>query len=226
MLTLTVARHGETSSNAGNIIHTGDGGELTERGISMARALGEHLKDEVFTRIYSSDYKRARDTTENIVSQLGNRVPVVTLEPLLRERDIGDWERKDMQLLFDRLAELGRPEYRIHTVEGPGGESYEHCKYRAAEFFKQLCRLADEAVDDEKENILVVTHSWWISCFFDYLAGSSSFHELVNASKESFDQSPQNTCTTKFSVGKKDEAGRRKLTFSQIYDTTHYKNMH
>ncbi|CAG7829438.1 unnamed protein product, partial [Allacma fusca] len=58
----------------------------------MAKSLGVHLKDEVFTRIYSSDLERTRLTTKYLVSQLNTDVPKVKFTPLLRERNFGDWE--------------------------------------------------------------------------------------------------------------------------------------
>ena len=54
--------------------------------ISQAKSLGEFLKSEKFTRIFSSDLKRCRDTTANIVSNLQTNVPEIKYDAVLRER--------------------------------------------------------------------------------------------------------------------------------------------
>lgn len=47
MLTMYLARHGETEENRAQILQGQIGGHLTELGISQAHKLGEKLADEV-----------------------------------------------------------------------------------------------------------------------------------------------------------------------------------
>ena len=71
MLTMYLARHGETEENRAQILQGQTGGHLTELGISQAHKLGEKLADEVFDAVISSPLKRAVDTT-NIVLGYGH----------------------------------------------------------------------------------------------------------------------------------------------------------
>lgn len=53
----------------------------------MAEHLGRHLRDEKFTRIYSSDLKRCCDTTHIILQHSKNHhEEVLILDKTLRER--------------------------------------------------------------------------------------------------------------------------------------------
>ena len=89
MLTMYLARHGETEENRAQILQGQTGGHLTELGISQAHKLGEKLADEVFDAVISSPLKRAVDTT-NIVLGYGHENEIELCD-LLKERDWGEY---------------------------------------------------------------------------------------------------------------------------------------
>jgi probable phosphoglycerate mutase len=89
-------RHAESKANARGIIvsriendRQGDYG-LTEHGRQQALAAARTSGLPGDTVIYSSDFRRARQTAEIVRAQLG--APEVVIATGLRERCFGDWE--------------------------------------------------------------------------------------------------------------------------------------
>ena len=88
MITLYLARHGQTQENIARIFQGHLPGTLTEEGKRQAAALGEELQAERLDAIISSDLKRATDTVSIAV---GKRNLPWEQTVLLREIDWGDW---------------------------------------------------------------------------------------------------------------------------------------
>ncbi len=101
-LTVTIARHGQTTWNAikriqgqlswfteadGTIVPV----TLSEKGVRQAGKLAIKLRDTVFTHCFTSDLKRAVDTVEIVMK--GRDISILQ-DPRLRERSRGKWEGK------------------------------------------------------------------------------------------------------------------------------------
>ena len=88
MMTLYIVRHGQTEENLQRILQGHIPGTLTEKGKEEVREAAELLSKEgvKFTRIVSSDLKRAMDSANIISERL--HLPVTPME-ILRERDWG-----------------------------------------------------------------------------------------------------------------------------------------
>ena len=65
---IILTRHGETEENKKGIMQGHMPGNLSVEGINQAKKLGLRLKDENVSAVYSSDLKRAVDTTNIILS--------------------------------------------------------------------------------------------------------------------------------------------------------------
>ncbi|CAG7815792.1 unnamed protein product [Allacma fusca] len=154
MFYFTIVRHGQTTNNVAKIVQSRTGGELTPLGIEMAKSLGRHLKDEEFTRVFSSDLHRCQQTTENIVSQLNKKPDTIQYTPMIRERDYGDWEFLSTEIEVKKRLEMNLPDNKKHHVDIPNGETYEDCKKRAGQFFSEILKIIDGAAENEGENIL------------------------------------------------------------------------
>ena len=92
----SVMRHAQSKANAGGIIvsriendRRGDYG-LTEQGREQALAAARSCGLPGDTVIYSSDFRRARQTAEIVRAELG--APAVAIATELRERRFGRWE--------------------------------------------------------------------------------------------------------------------------------------
>ncbi|MFT5572063.1 MAG: broad specificity phosphatase PhoE [Cryomorphaceae bacterium] len=115
-------RHGESLANQRGIIvshpenalhHYG----LTTLGAEQVTKRAESTRLDHNTIIISSDYARARDTAE-IMSDVLDCAAKVELEPLLRERDFGEFELQDQQYYQTVWKnDLQQPEITHHGVE-------------------------------------------------------------------------------------------------------------
>lgn len=88
MLTIYLARHGETIENQNKLLQGITPGHLSERGKQQAKELALKLEHEYFDVIISSPLQRAVDTTKYI-QELGHEETELELNELLMERDWG-----------------------------------------------------------------------------------------------------------------------------------------
>lgn len=88
MITIYLARHGQTEENLKRIFQGHLPGVLTEEGKRQAAELGEALEDIGLDAVVSSDLRRVTDTVR---IALGDRVLPWATTPLLREIDWGSW---------------------------------------------------------------------------------------------------------------------------------------
>jgi broad specificity phosphatase PhoE len=86
MAHLLCVRHGESTWNALKRWQGWADAPLSPAGEDQAREAATRLADLEFVAVFSSDLQRARRTAELLAD--GREVVV---EPLLRERDVGDW---------------------------------------------------------------------------------------------------------------------------------------
>jgi probable phosphoglycerate mutase len=88
-MNILLARHGETPWNREGRYQGHTDIPLSETGVGQARALGQRLKDVIIHRAVASPLVRARRTAELI---LGDRAPMLTFDPALKEISHGGWE--------------------------------------------------------------------------------------------------------------------------------------
>ena len=84
MMTIYIVRHGQTEENLQRILQGHMPGTLTEQGKEQVQRAAEQLSKEgvKFTRIVSSDLKRAMDSAQIIADTLN--LPIIPMEiPLL-----------------------------------------------------------------------------------------------------------------------------------------------
>lgn len=86
MITLYLARHGQTEENLARILQGHMPGRLTEEGKKQAALLGEQLKQIELDAVVSSDLQRCKDT---VSIALGGRDLPWEQTPLLREINWG-----------------------------------------------------------------------------------------------------------------------------------------
>lgn len=114
-------RHGQTDWNCAGRWQgqTPSAPPLNDTGRAQALAVRDPLKGVVFSAIYSSDLLRSRQTAELIAECLG--LPV-TLEPRLREMNLGAWEgmlSEEIKAKFSReLAERVRDPLNMRAPQG------------------------------------------------------------------------------------------------------------
>jgi len=172
-LKVVLLRHGETVYNTEKRLQSTKD-SLTDKGKEQIRNILGDLKEFNFSKLISSDEKRAVESAEIISKFLG-----IDFEQnsLIREKSSGEFS--------DRLVS----EVDWSIVKGPffekkipGGESIQDVIVRASEFFKILNTFKQE------EEILVISHGTFLRILFCLMLNKDIQetildYEFPNASK-------------------------------------------
>ncbi|KAK9466441.1 histidine phosphatase superfamily [Lipomyces arxii] len=157
---IILVRHGESESNCDKSINQYVPNHkipLTPGGCEQARAAGKRLRDILLPNenvlIYTSPYRRTRETTQEILSQLDGVECRVYEEPRLREQDFGNFQQDEanMAKIWKERARYGHFFYRI-----PNGESAADVYDRCAGFNETLFRQFSS--DKFAKVLVLVTH--------------------------------------------------------------------
>lgn len=163
-----LARHGQTDDNARRVFQGQGGRGLNALGREQARRLGERLAKSGIAAIASSDLERALETAR-IVGEVVGVEP--TIDPRLREVDVGSWTGKGQE----EIERLHPEEWAAWSVgldvRRGGGETYAELAARI-----DGC-LASLDIPDVSAPVLVVSHGGsirsWCSRVCDPERGSS-----------------------------------------------------
>jgi broad specificity phosphatase PhoE len=161
MIELVYETHSITTDNEAGLATGWLPGELSERGLEAARALGERRRHDGIELVFTSDLRRAVETAE--IAFAGASLPVVQ-DRRLRECDYGELNGHPVaEVDAERLCRVDTP--------FPGGESYRDVVERTRSFLADLERKAPARV-------LVIAHSanrWAI----EHLLDGTPLEELV-----------------------------------------------
>ena len=146
---LVLVRHGQTAWNAERRFQGHADTPLSEAGRAEARALGDRLRDEPVTALYTSPLRRAVETAEIVAAVAG--VPL-EVDERLREIDVGSWQgltRDEVEARF--------PEAYGRWLEGEAswddGETYEALAERILPTLVELSERHGSGL------VVAVTHS-------------------------------------------------------------------
>jgi phosphoserine phosphatase len=147
--TIHIARHGETDWNRELRWQGHSDLPLNERGRLQAQALADALAGSSFAAVYSSDLSRASETAAIVAGRLN--LPV-SVDPALREIDVGSWEGFTLAELEARSPEAVTrwEENGEHGWEG--GESHEEMLARVRDAIRSI------AAKHEGQEVFVVSH--------------------------------------------------------------------
>ena len=115
MITLYLARHGQTEENMTRIFQGHMPGTLTVEGIAQAEALRDTLRDISLDAVVSSDLKRCVDTARIAVE--GRNLPWEKMV-LLREIDWGSWTGLAKKLICDIFRQMWKRRRCCMSVRG------------------------------------------------------------------------------------------------------------
>ncbi len=139
-------------------------GELSERGKTLAGALGDRRRDDAVATVFCSDLHRAVQTAE--IAFAGTGIPI-RLDSRLRECNYGEWNGMPVARLEQERSG------RVSTAF-PGGESFLDVAERMGRFLTEVAR------DWAGRRILVIGHTatrWSI----DYHLDGVPMYQLVDA---------------------------------------------
>lgn len=137
---LVLVRHGQSDWNLKNLFTGWKDPDITELGVSEAKAAGQRLKalGLTFDTAFTSDLTRAQNTLKLILGELGQTGLHVEKDQALNERDYGDLSglNKDeaRKKWGDEQVHLWR---RSYDVPPPGGESLKDTVARVLPYYNQ-----------------------------------------------------------------------------------------
>lgn len=99
---LYLMRHGQVKGHDERRINGHDDVELTEEGIAQSHRLGQRLKDEKITALYSSDLRRSSEGARIIANYL-DITPAPPLQEF-REKNFGVFEGLNLKEIKERFA--------------------------------------------------------------------------------------------------------------------------
>tara|TARA_Y100000310_G_C20620532_1_gene783033 strand:- start:784 stop:1404 length:621 start_codon:yes stop_codon:yes gene_type:complete len=152
-MNLIIVRHGESVGNRLKVTQGHHDYELTEQGISEAKAVAHALKDVNFNFAYCSDLKRCSQTADEILAYHPNTRR--TNLTILREQNKGIYETRPKTVMHkDKVASR----YRYHLFKPKDGERLIDVYDKQTDFCKKMLSMHSE------KNILVVSHGGSITC--------------------------------------------------------------
>lgn len=146
-MSIFLIRHGETDGNAARVVQMPDT-PLSTRGTGQAERLARRLSHAGVSRILTSDYTRAIQTSEAL--QRSTNAPL-EIHKSLRERHYGDLRGQPYTRVGEYILKEG--------YEPPNGESWPVFHKRVGRAWETV----QEAARQTAGNLAVVTHG--LVCF-------------------------------------------------------------
>ena len=141
--TLVLVRHGQSEWNEKNLFTGWRNVELTDRGMAEAKAAGIRLKNtgHAFDIAFTSDLKRAQNTLDLILGELGQDGLEIVRNQALNERDYGDLTGLNKD---DARKKWGEDQVHIwrrsYDIAPPGGESLKDTAERVLPYYDATIR--------------------------------------------------------------------------------------
>ena len=137
---LVLVRHGQSEWNLKNLFTGWKDPDLTELGVTEAKAAGRRLKEQglTFDIAFTSDLKRAQRTLDLALAEMNQTGLPITRNVALNERDYGDLSGLNKD---DARAKWGEDQVHIwrrsYDVPPPGGESLKDTLARTLPYYVQ-----------------------------------------------------------------------------------------
>ncbi len=137
---LVLVRHGQSEWNLKNLFTGWRDVELTEQGIREAQEAGRKLKSQglVFDVAFTSALKRAQNTLDLLLKEMGQSGIKITRDQALNERDYGDLSGLNKD---DARKKWGEEQVHIwrrsYDIAPPGGESLRDTLARTLPYYVQ-----------------------------------------------------------------------------------------
>lgn len=150
MISLYLARHGESELNVKKVYFGSTDCNLTEKGIYECKELKERLINTKFDVVISSNLKRALNSAEIVSNKIQD--DIVIYEDL-NEIDFGKWEKMN----YTEIEKMYKLEWKNwindwKNYAPPQGESFFY-------FYKRVKKCIEEILEKYKDNkILLVCH--------------------------------------------------------------------
>ena len=168
MTTLFLVRHGRTGWNKEQIFRGTKDIPLDEVGKEEARLVGERLKGEGISAVYSSPLSRAKETAEAIAGFHNVEVQVMAG---LTDLHFGEWEGLSLKKVQKQYPDLYQRWLKApHQITFPGGEGLDAVRSRARE------AVEDIITRHPQEGVALVSHRVVLKVLICALLGLDNSH--------------------------------------------------
>ena len=163
MTTVYLIRHGEAEGNFLRIAQGHWDGKITEKGHRQLAALSRRFENIHLDAAYSSDLSRARTTAEAVCKPKGLEVHI---DPDFRELNMGVWEGRPWQWIYDNDAEqYDAFNHHLERFCANGGESPQEVVDR---FMPKMMKYAHE---NDGKTIAIFSHGCALRYIVNILKG-------------------------------------------------------
>jgi len=166
MAYLVVIRHGQSEWNKANKFTGWVDVQLSEKGEAEAHEAGTKLKEFKFDRAFTSGLKRAANTLNIVLSEIGQSDIPLTADTALNERHYGDLQGKDKN---ETREEFGEEQVHIwrrsYDIAPPNGESLKDTRERVIPYFEKEIKPYLE----KGENVIISAHGNSLRALIMYL---------------------------------------------------------
>jgi probable phosphoglycerate mutase len=152
MKKIITIQHTESVHHTNGMVGSWTDWDLTETGRQQAKNIGRNLSAEISGqnyKIYSSDLLRARQTAEPLARYMGVKIDYFEA---LREQNLGEAVGKTGKWAKDNKNPIDSFDVRCF----PGAETWR-------EFWNRVSGFCRKVIEDEAENIIIVTHGMVLS---------------------------------------------------------------
>lgn len=155
--TLVLVRHGQSEWNLKNLFTGWKDVELSPKGVEEAKAAGQRLKAKglKFDLCFTSALKRAQNTLDLILGELGQTGLSIARDQALNERDYGELTGLNKD---DARKKFGEEQVHIwrrsYDVPPPGGESLKDTLARSLPYYVHM--IQPHVLDGK--SVLVAAH--------------------------------------------------------------------
>lgn len=170
-------RHGPTVENNRKITQGRIDTPLSTEGVALAKDSGKRIDKESIDGIVTSSLLRASQTAE-IISDVSG-IPILAVSDQLVDRNFGDFEGKDRQLIFDQIK--SQTEENVILMSPPNGETWAELTNRSVEAIHTTLEHYKE------KSILFVSHHVVFMSYFKHMCDSLLMH-MDNAQLYQFSQ--------------------------------------
>ncbi|WP_396021655.1 histidine phosphatase family protein [Bacillus cereus group sp. BfR-BA-01380] len=194
MVTLYITRHGKTMLNASERVQGWADSPLVEKGVEVAKNLGNGLKDIHFVAAYSSDSGRAIETANLVLKYSEQSKLKLVQRKDIRELNFGIFEgdkNENMQKMIGTVAGVkSAEEFMKLSIEeivnfiavADDTKQSEGWKTFSTRIKRELDKISEETAKNGGGNVLVVSHGITITSLVDMIDSSKIKLGLENAS--------------------------------------------
>ncbi|PFO78888.1 histidine phosphatase family protein [Bacillus cereus] len=194
IVTLYVTRHGKTILNTNKRVQGWADSPLVEKGVEIAKGLGNGLQDIPFVDAYSSDSGRAIETAHLVLKYSGQSKLQLEQRKGLRELNFGIFEGDMIENMWETIKKIAGvkevtelmnfsiKEIMNFIVKADSTKQAENWDVFSIRIKKEIDTISEDAARNGGGNVLVVAHGLMIATLVEMLDSSKTRMGVQNAS--------------------------------------------